>query len=151
MLGWAHSPLHTCWVRDQHEWAQTSHKRHSNRMIVCLKGHGVPPAKHDMITNLSTGMFSYPPCVPWTSLHLCVKYMMSSYMWANNSPHPVLAHPTWKSDKCEWHYPKKATWEYAISITQCQPRRDQWGQPCSTDLPNWWSNEDIHKSSLCTY
>ncbi len=33
--------------------------------------------------------------------------------------------------------PKKKMWTYVISSTQCQPRRDQWGQSCFTGLHNW--------------
>ena len=36
-------------------------------------------------------------------------------------------------------------------MTQCQPRRDEWVQPCFTPLHNWWRHEKIYKTSSCTY
>ncbi len=49
------------------------------------------------------------------------------------------------------HDPMKAIKTYVMSITQYQPRRDQWGQPCITALHNWWSHEQIYNSSSCTF
>ena len=37
------------------------------------------------------------------------------------------------------------------SITQCQARRDQLGQPCITALNIWWNHEEIYNTSSCTY